>query len=301
MLDKAKTMVLASFVGDSLALGVHWIYDASKISGEYGQVETFIKPKKDSYHPTKDMGEFTHYGDQELVLLESVAATNGFDLKDFAERWQSLFKDYNGYYDGATKGTLRNFSKGKGPEDSGSPSSNLAGVSRIAPLVFCLRDDLDGLVEAAKVQTRMTHTNPLTVRSAEFFARVAWKGLRGTPPSTAVTEVVQERFQETIIDEWVQEGLESRSMDSVAAIGRLGQSCHTSDAFPGVIHLITKYEDDLREALIQAVMGGGDNAARAMAVGMVLGAHLGAEHLPEEWVNGLKKGKEIKSLLDQIR
>jgi hypothetical protein len=38
-----------------------------------------------------------------------------------------------------------------------------------------------------------------------------------------------------------------------------------------------------------------------MAVGMVLGAHLGAEHLPEEWVNGLKKGKEIKSLLDQIR
>jgi hypothetical protein len=83
-------MVLASFIADSLALGVHWIYDASKIANEYGRVETFIKPKEDSYHPTKDKGEFTHYGDQQLVLLESVAAKNGFDLNDFSDRWQRL-------------------------------------------------------------------------------------------------------------------------------------------------------------------------------------------------------------------
>jgi len=300
MQDNARAMVLASFAADSLALGVHWIYDASKIANEYGRVETFVKPKENSYHPTKDKGDFTHYGDQQLVLLESVARKKGFDLNDFSHHWQEFFRNYNGYFDAATKGTLRNFSKGNDPQNSGSPSNDLAGASRIAPLVLCYLNDLDELVETAKVQTRMTHRDPLTVRCAEFFARAAWKSLRGIPPAAAVTEVAQETFPETIIAEWVAEGLESKSIDSVSAIGSFGQSCHTADAFPGVIHLIAKYENDLREGLIQAVMAGGENAARAMAVGMILGAYLGEEHLPEPWVTELKKGKEIQNLLSQI-
>ena len=300
MRDKAEAMVLASFAADSLALGVHWIYDARQISSQYGRVERFLKPREGSYHPTKDQGEFTHYGDQQLVLLKSLAAKKGFDLNDFSERWQQLFQNYNGYFNGATKGTLANFSKGKGPRDSGSPSNDLAGACRIAPLVFCYRNNLDELVVAARAQTRMTHGDPLTVHTAEFFARVVWKTLQGASPSEAIIEVTRKNYPETIFAEWVQEGLESKDRESVAAIGSFGQSCHTPVAFPGVIHLIAKYEKDLKEALVQAVMAGGDNAARGLAVGMILGAHLGNEHLPEEWVTDLKKGGEIKNLLHQI-
>ena len=300
MRDKAKAMVLASFAADSLALGVHWIYDRARIASEYGRVDNFFKPRENSYHSTKDMGEFTHYGDQELVLLESVAARNDFDLDDFSGRWQQLFQDYKGYVDGATKGTLRNFSKGKGPQDSGSPSNDLAGASRIAPLVYCYRDDLDRLIEAARAQTKMTHGDPLTVDSAEFFARVAWKTLRGISPSAAIAEVNKERFVDSTIAEWVEEGLGSKNMESVNAIANFGQSCHAPDAFPGVIHLAAKYENDLEEALVQAVMAGGDNAARGMAVGMVLGAYLGEKQLPDQWVTPLKKGEKIRNLLDKI-
>jgi ADP-ribosylglycohydrolase len=146
----------------------------------------------------------------------------------------------------------------------------------------------------------MTHGDPLTVDSAEFFARVAWKTLRGTSPSAAVTEVKQERFVDSTIAEWVEEGLGSKSMESVDAIADFGQSCHTPDAFPGVIHLAAKYENDLKEALVQAVMAGGDNAARAMAVGMVVGAYLGEKYLPDQWVTSLKKGEKIQNLLDKI-
>ena len=300
MRDKAETMVLASFAADSLALGVHWIYDIQQITSRYGRVERFLKPREDSYHPTKDKGAFTHYGDQQLVLLESVAAKKGFDLNDFSQRWQRLFQNYTGYFDGATKGTLANFSKGKGPQDSGSPSNELAGACRIAPLVFCYRNSLDDLIVAARVQTRMTHGDPLTVHAAEFFARVAWKTLRGTSPSEAIDEVTQNYYPDTIFAEWVQEGVGSRDRESLPAIGSFGQSCHTPAAFPGVIHLIAKYEKDLKEALVQAVMAGGDNAARGMAVGMILGAYLGQEQLPEEWLTDLRKGEEIRYLLQQI-
>lgn len=67
-----------------------------------------------------------------------------------------------------------------------------------------------------------------------------------------------------------------------------------------MVHLIAKYENDLKEALIQSVMAGGDSAARGMLVGMVLGAHLGPESLPMEWVSELAVKKTIETLLDRI-
>jgi ADP-ribosylglycohydrolase len=80
MKENARVMVLGSFLADSLSLGVHWIYDVNRIKKEFGRVENLLKPLPDSYHPTKDRGEFTHYGDQMLVLLESVSAKGRFDL-----------------------------------------------------------------------------------------------------------------------------------------------------------------------------------------------------------------------------
>jgi ADP-ribosylglycohydrolase len=296
----ARAAVLASFAADSLALGVHWIYDAQRIATAFGRVETFLKPAEGSHHSTKDRGEFTHYGDQTLVLLESVAASGGFELKDFSERWQRLFENYTGYLDGATKGTLGNIARGMGPGDAGSASDDLAGAARIAPLLYRYQDDPDTLVRAARAQTAMTHTDPLTVDAGEFFARVGWKILQGASPVAALGEVAGEGFADAAMARWVQEGLESRHTDSGEAIGRFGQTCHTPEAFPGVIHLIAKYEGDLREALVQAVMAGGDSAARGMIVGMVLGAYLGEEALPGEWVSNLKRGRDIEALLDRF-
>jgi len=300
MNDKARTMVLASFVADSLALGVHWIYDVHRIEKEFGRLDNPLKPGPDSYHATKDKGDFTHYGDQAFVLLESVAAKGKFDPEDFSARWRSLFKDYHGYFDQATKGTLQNLSLGKSFQDAGSPSNELAGASRIASLVFCYRDDLDNLVEASRTQTRMTHNNALVIAGAEFFARVCWKVLKGASPISAMTDVTREKFQKTPLSDWVRQGVESRKQESVPTILRYGQTCHVDEAFAGVVHLIAKYEEDLKEALTQSVMAGGDSAGRGMLVGMVLGAHLGSENLPAAWLSGLKKGETISNLLDEL-
>jgi ADP-ribosylglycohydrolase len=111
MTDNRRPMVMASFAADSLALGVHWIYDAEKIKQDFCRVDALRKPLPNSYHPTKEKGEFTHYGDQTFVLLESIAAKRGFDLSDFSTRWRDLFKTYRGYFDQATKMTLQNLAQ----------------------------------------------------------------------------------------------------------------------------------------------------------------------------------------------
>lgn len=293
-------MVLASFVADSLALGVHWIYDSNKIAKDYGVVENLLRPAQGSYHGDKDKGEFTHYGDQTFVLLKSVASQRTFDPTDFSNRWQALFKDYKGYYDHATKGTLQNLSQGKGPEKAGSTSEDLAGASRVAPLVYCYREDLDGLVGAARMQTMMTHNHPMVMDSAEFFARVTLSVLKGTSPTRALEDTAKQTFRESPISNWVNDGIDTGDEDSVTVIAKFGQSCHFGDAFPGVVHLIGKYENNLREALIQSVMAGGDSASRGMLVGMVLGAHLGYDSVPARWLSEMKRTDDINALLDEL-
>jgi ADP-ribosylglycohydrolase len=295
-----RAMVMASFAADSLALGVHWIYDTAKIKAKYGRVETFLKPDSTSYHPTKEQGEFTHYGDQTFVLLESLAAGKGFDPNDFASRWRVFNKDYEGYCDQASKATLENFAMGKSPQEAGSSSNDLAGAARIAPLVLCHQENMDMLVETARAQTRMTHNHPDVIDSAEFFARISWMALKGTPPVSAMEELSRQLFKDSPIYQWVLEGIDSIEMESVSVITDFGQSCHVNDAFTGVVHLIAKYEQNLEEALVQAVMSGGDSAARGMVVGMVLGAYLGEKSIPAQWISGLKRKKQILALLDKI-
>jgi len=300
MNDTAKSMVLASFAADALSLGVHWIYNVNKIRDIYGRVEGYIKPMKGSYHEGKDAGDFTHYGDQTLVLLESLAECGGFDADDFSKRWRTLFEGYKGYVDGATRGALQNISNGLEPIKAGSASNDLAGASRIAPVIYVYKNDEDAMVYAARTQTRMTHNHPRVIDAAEFFARVAFKVLHDTAPVQAIRELKKERWRDTQIGEWVENGLAALGMTPEKTIKQFGQSCHIPEAFPAVIHLIGKYENNLNEALIENVMAGGDSAARGMIVGMVLGAHSGKNNLREEWVKDLKRRKIITGLLEKL-
>ena len=300
MKEKPKAMVLASFAADALALGAHWIYNTRVIDKKFGRVDHFIKPERPTYHSTKDRGEFTHYGDQSLILLESVAGSEGFDLTDFSERWQRLFDNYDGYVDGATKGTLENLAAGKSPAEAGSDSDDLAGAARIAPLVYVYRNDLQELMAGARAQTAFTHQNSAVIKSAAFFATIAYEVLAGTAPLAAIDQAQKNAFHSDPFKEWIQMGLESVEQDSRQAILDLGQMCEIPAAFPGVIHLIAKYENDLKAALVENVMAGGDSAGRGLLVGLVLGAHLGMEAIPPEWLSDMKAYPQIVDILAKI-
>lgn len=300
MHKKASAMVLASLAADSLALGVHWIYNTRVIDKKFGRVVRFLKPERPTYHPTKDRGEFTHYGDQTLVLLESVTECEGFNLSDFSERWQELFNTCDGYVDGATKETLENLASGKSPAESGSGSDDLAGASRIAPLVYIYRNDPQALIAGARTQTAFTHHNSHVIDSAEFFATITHQILTGTAPVAAIEQTRKDAFISDPFKGWIQMGLASTGQDSRQAICDFGQMCEIPAAFPGVVHLIAKYENDLKTALVENVMAGGDSAGRGLLLGLVLGAHLGMQAIPPEWLNDMKAYRQIIDMLSKI-
>jgi ADP-ribosylglycohydrolase len=296
----AEAMVFASFAADALALGAHWIYDTRQIEARFGRVTDFLQPAAPTYHPAKSRGEFTHYGDQTLVLLRSVAACNGFDEAHFGGSWQEFFRSYGGYFDSATKQTLQNLAAGRTGAEAASSSDDLAGAARIGPLVYRYRDEPERLADCSRRQTALTHRSPEVIAAADFFSRVTGRVLRGERPFDALRRAADADGGGTLA-KWVEAGIASASVDTRSAMRGFGQMCAIAAAFPATVHLIAKYEDRLEEGLVENVMAGGDSAGRGLLAGLVLGAWGGFPAIPQRWRTGLAAADEIDRLLARIR
>lgn len=295
--QSAKSGVLAAFAADSVALGAHWIYDVQQIKNRFGRVDGLKAPSPDSQHRGKKAGDFTHYGDQMLTLLESLHGSGGFDLQDFFRRWRGLFADYSGYFDMATRTTLKNIERGAGPEESGSKSHDLAGASRFAPLTAFYADDVENLVAAARGQAKMTHDYSIVIDAAEFFARTAHAVIHGEPPVEAMRKAAEFQYEGLPAGQWTDAGIKAAGTDTVSATLEFGQTCHVDHAFKSTVQVIARHAGDPAEAIIETVMVGGDSSARGILAGLILGADPDAKPLPEEWFSGLQKAEEIQNLL----
>jgi ADP-ribosylglycohydrolase len=143
----------------------------------------------------------------------------------------------------------------------------------------------------------MTHANELVIDCATFFAIITSKVLSGISPIDAIHQTTDEWFNNNPISMLVQKGLASRSEETCKTIADFGQICDSNAAFPGVIHLIGKFTNNLSEALVENTMAGGDSAARGALVGMVLGAYQGMQAIPSHWLSDLKACFKIEQLL----
>jgi ADP-ribosylglycohydrolase len=291
-------MLYSAFIGDALALGVHWIYSSKTITDKYGLITEYIDPSENQYHNNKLKGEQTHYGDQMLILLESIAEKKGFEIEAFSEKWQNLFSDYPGYFDGATKSTLANIKNGSLFLNAGSESNDLAGAARIAPLIYFYHNDIELLVKYSKEQTMLTHRDPHVVEASEFFARTSVLVLNGEHPVEAVKKTARDNFSNSLLSEWTAKGIESKAEETISALNSIGLTCHIHQAFPGVIQTIARHENNLKAGLSECISAGGDNAARSITAGMILGASEYSGELPEKWIKGLKADGKIKKILE---
>lgn len=300
MTDKATAMVMGSFIGDALALGAHWVYNTNVIDKKFGTAVDRYQDPIASYHSGKSAGDFTHYGDQQMFLLESLAETNGYDAGQFARKWRLFFQNYSGYFDQATKTTLQNMAGQTDLQNCGSPSDDLAGAARLAPLVYVYHADPDKLDRYARSQTAVTHNNEHVLEAAKLLALAAADTLNGRSPTDAIQNVLSAHAFSDNTAELVRKGIDSRGKETRGTIHAFGQMCSVEAALPGTVHLIATYENDFKRALVENVRAGGDSAARGMLVGMVLGAHLGMDALADFWLDELKTRNRIKDLLKTL-
>ena len=297
MKENVKSGVLSAFVADALSLGVHWVYDTALLKDRYGRLDKLVKPEIAPFHQQKQKGDLTHYGDQMLLLLESLSNCSHFDLSDFANRWQKMFENYDGYLDGATKETLSHFASGKTPETSGSASTDLGGASRMVPLALFYAEDIENFVVHAERQTAMTHNHRQPTETARFFAIAAVETLNGLDPVAAMEKALDKMPPDSSISKKITQGLKSVEKETAEAISGFGKMCEIDAALPGTIHLIAKYPDDLKTALIENIMAGGDSSARGILCGFILGLYNGMGAIPQGWMDEMNAFGKIKAMV----
>jgi len=289
--NRQAGMLLGSFVAESLSLGVHWIYDPELLAQKFGYVTSYHGPGRDSYHPSKVAGDQGHIGDQALTLLDSLRQGGVWDPTLFMFEWTKSWAGYDDYIDRATKTVLENLQRGAEQLQAASHSDELAGSARMAPLLaFLARGSEDQVVRAAIAQTRLTHASEEAEEASIFLAKVSYRLLYGAELKSTLRQLAPS---------WALEIADSQlGNDSVEAVGNIGRACPIKVALPAVIYLILKYGDNFEKAMSENAMAGGDNCARGLALGIVLGAHHGLSAIPEGLLTGLNNRFRIVSLLN---
>jgi len=293
MNSKLRGMLLGSFVADAIALGPHWIYDTAQIDKQFGEIKGITAPPKGSYHKGKVKGDFTHYGDQMLFLMKYIEEKGSFDPMIYKDAWLKFMETFEGYKDHATKDSEHYYKTHT--ELGGSASDELGGVARMTPIVYLLASENKTFENVIVNQTKITHTGGDVLEMAKALSMIVEKVLSGKSPKVAITETGEKLGGQ--IKSYIDEAFAHESVEPREMIATFGQSCSGKSAFPSVIYLLGKYENDYETALIENISAGGDSAARGMVIGMVLGAHLGESAIPKDWLKDMKKYPDVEKFM----
>jgi ADP-ribosylglycohydrolase len=79
-----------------------------------------------------------------------------------------------------------------------------------------------------------------------------------------------------------------------------GMPCAIYHILPAAYYLAARFKDDFESAVLHAVNGGGQNLARAMLTGALVGAQVGMEGIPQRFIDGLTDGAELCHLAETL-
>ncbi len=282
-----------------------------------------------NYHPGKKAGGTTDYGDYNILILEHLATMGNppepFSVEALIPHWKyRLENGWGSWICTMTKETYAQV-RFKYPVSKLGGISNAMAIRHVAAHGYY--DNEEALVDTAR-KAMFTHTNEEALGGGEFFARVTHRVISGATPFEAIESVGMQmggffeaktaqaiaKYKEAtdpgsaLFQEPFADDLALTSMARLWDIGRsepvrVGKASPTEGTMPGAIYFILKYadeEDGLNRALQANAMVGGDNASRAIAIGMVLGAYFGVDSIKKEWRESLDQWAYCEELLNKL-
>lgn len=79
-----------------------------------------------------------------------------------------------------------------------------------------------------------------------------------------------------------------------------GLPCAIYHQLPAAYYLAARFRGDFESAVMHAINGGGQNMARAMLTGALVGAQVGLEGIPQRFIDGLEGGAELLTLAQKL-
>jgi len=192
---------------------------------------------------------------------------------------------------------------------SGVYSAGNGPAMRAAVLGVCYGDDPPRLRALARAATRITHTDPKAEHGALAVALAAHLAASGR--DIAPTQYARDLRvllgtggdELAALVDAVARSVEAKesSADYTArnggANGISGYMLHT---IPAVLHAWLAHQSDYRRAVTETVRLGGDSDTAAAIVGAIVGARVGKEGIPSEWLGNLREWPRTVAWMERL-
>ena len=313
---KRRNCLLGAFLGDALAMPVHWYYDRAALARDYGRVADLVAPKNphaDSilwrsnytalnpkgeilheqaaywgrrgihYHQFLRAGENTLNMQLALELLAVLREHRSYNRADYLKRYIDFMTTPGRHRDTYIEECHRNFftkyARGKKPEDCGDDDIHIGGLAHVQILAAWYADNESATLEAVHEHVRVTHWGELVETAARDLTKMLIAILNGSGVRESIEKFGNGWIGRRKLEAWAQRPDE----EVIGSI--LSPACYLKDAFPAALVLAWKYSNNLESALIANTNLGGDNCHRGIVVGALVGASGAA--IPLNWAENL--------------
>jgi ADP-ribosylglycohydrolase len=329
--DTLMGMNMGGFIGDALAMPVHWYYDRASLQRDYGLVRDYMAPRnphsdsilwRSEYTPLNQRGEILHdqarywgqrgihyhqflqAGENTLnlqlakVLADSLLTCGVYDADDYLQRYLHFMLTPGQHHDTYVEECHRKFftayARGLAPRKCGGVDIHIGGLAHVAMLCAWFGTDLPAARAAVREHISLTHRSAEMATAGDALARILCSVAAGADLREALFEHGADWFSRK------KAGLWSREEDEIVIGRRVSSACYISEAFPASLYLAWKYAEDFEAGVTANTNVGGDNCHRGAVVGALLGAACGTAGIPSKFTDLIFDAPRLRSQISQI-
>jgi len=324
-------LVWGTFIGDALAMPVHWYYDRDALHRDYGRVTDYLTPRnphpgsilwRSEYTPLNERGDILHdqaqywgrrgihyhqflkAGENTLNLqlagglMKSLIACGHYDPEDYLQRYLDFMltpgRHRDTYIEECHRKFFTAYTRGTKPQKCGGSDIHIGGLAHVGVLVAFGEGDSEAVRNSVRAHVQLTHRAPEVLSAADALTRILCDVLAGAGLREAIFEHGSDWFSKRKAEQW------SREPDEVVIGRRVSSACYIDDAFPASLYLAWKYADDFEAGVLANTNVGGDNCHRGAVVGALLGAALGTSGIPARFRDGMHHSANLKQQIEQL-
>src|SRR4030042_6668488 len=203
--SRCRGALYGLFIGDALAMPVHWYYDTLALQRDYGHVTDYVAPKnphpdsilwRSSYLPINEKANILHdqarywgkrgihyhqfleAGENTLnlklcaLLMESLNANKGYSSGDYLKRYIGFMTNPGSHRDTYVEEYHRhfftNYAEGKPPHQCGVTEKHIGGLVGLVPIVIFYRHSPSRARGAALDHLSLTHLGQKLTTAADL-------------------------------------------------------------------------------------------------------------------------------------
>ena len=180
---------------------------------------------------------------------------------------------------------------GFAPDKSGVWSAGNGPAMRSALLGVCYGDDPERLRGLVRASSRLTHTDPRAEAGALAIAVAAHHSSCGLPHTylASMEKILEPGDLRRLLGDAVVSIQAGETTDAFAASIGAGERVtgYVNQTVPVAVHAWLSFPGDYRSAVLAVIRCGGDTDTTAAITGAIVGAAVGTEGIPDEWLSAL--------------